>query len=123
MGNFYDKNYGQRNYQNRYRSNSGDRRILFSGRIQYGQNKRPDQGIIRTIDVILEEETLQRICNQIRITEVKITEVDTEENIQKIIMKEAEAGLGMDSILKILEGMIEINSRSRSGSRASYIEK
>ena len=37
--NFYDENYGQRNY-NRYRSNSGDKRILFSGRIQYGQNNR-----------------------------------------------------------------------------------
>ena len=39
--NFYDKcNYDQRNYHNRYRSNSGDRRIQFSGRIQYGQNYR-----------------------------------------------------------------------------------
>ena len=32
--NFYDKNYGQRS---RYGSNSGDRRISLSGRIQYGQ--------------------------------------------------------------------------------------
>ena len=38
--NFYDCSYGQRNYQNRYRSNNGDRKISFSGRIQYGQNKR-----------------------------------------------------------------------------------
>ena len=31
--NFYHlNNYDQRNYQNRYRSNSGDRRISFSGR-------------------------------------------------------------------------------------------
>ena len=30
----------KRNYQNRYRSNSGDRRIHFSGRIQKGQNYR-----------------------------------------------------------------------------------
>ena len=37
-GNFYDHNYDQRNYQNRYRSHSGDRRISFSGRIQYRQN-------------------------------------------------------------------------------------
>ena len=28
------------NYQNRYRSDSGDRRISFSGRIQCGQNYR-----------------------------------------------------------------------------------
>ena len=35
----YDKyNYNHRNYQNRYISSSGDRRISFSGRIQYGQN-------------------------------------------------------------------------------------
>ena len=41
MGNFYDQNdYDQKKYQDRYRSNSGDRRISFSGRIQYGQNYR-----------------------------------------------------------------------------------
>ena len=40
MRNFYNCNFGQRKYQNRYWSNSGDRRISFSGRIQYGQNKR-----------------------------------------------------------------------------------
>ena len=43
MRNFYDQNYSQRNHQNRYRSNSGDRRIPFSGRIQYGQNNRDRQ--------------------------------------------------------------------------------
>ena len=32
--------HSKRNYQNRYRSNSGDRRIQFSGRIQYGQTYR-----------------------------------------------------------------------------------
>ena len=37
---YYRQNYDQRNCQNRYRSNSGDRRISFSGRIQYGQNYR-----------------------------------------------------------------------------------
>ena len=35
--NFYSR-HDQRNYQNRYRINSGDRRISFSGRIQYGEN-------------------------------------------------------------------------------------
>ena len=35
MRNFYDNhNYDQRNYQNRYKSDSRDRRISFSGRIQ-----------------------------------------------------------------------------------------
>ena len=39
--NFYDRsNYNQKNYQNRYRSDSRDRRTLFSGRIQCGQNYR-----------------------------------------------------------------------------------
>ena len=36
MRNFYDRH----NYQNRYRSNRGDRTIQFRGRIQYGQNYR-----------------------------------------------------------------------------------
>ena len=60
-----------------------------------------DQGIIKTIEVILEEE----ISNQIRITEVKIIEVDIEETIEMIIMKEAEVGLGIDNI-PIIEGTI-----------------
>ena len=41
MRNFYDKcNYDQRSYQNRYRSDSRDRRISFSGRLQYGWDYR-----------------------------------------------------------------------------------
>ena len=37
--NFYERhNYNHRNYQNRYRSDSADRKIPFSGRIQCGQN-------------------------------------------------------------------------------------
>ena len=47
-----------------------------------------EQGIIRTIEVSLEEEILEGISDQIRITEVKIIEVDTEELIEMIIMKE-----------------------------------
>ena len=39
--NFHDKcNYDHKNHQNRYRSDSRDRRISFSGRIQHGQNYR-----------------------------------------------------------------------------------
>ena len=30
--------YNQGNYQNRYRSNRGDRRMSFTGRAEYGQN-------------------------------------------------------------------------------------
>ena len=60
-----------------------------------------DQGIIGTIEVISEEEILQRICDQIR-----ITEVGTEENIEMIIMKEVEVGLVIDNIQIIPQGMI-----------------
>ena len=105
---FYDQNYGKRIYENRYRSNSGDRRISFSGRIQYGQKTATDQGIIRTIEVILEEEILEGICSQISFIEVKIIEVDTEEIIETIIMTEVDIGLGIDSIAIILEQMIEV---------------
>ena len=57
--NFYDKyNYDQRNYQNRYGSNSGDKGIQFSGRIQYGQNFKVDPDMGKTIGLTLEEEIL-----------------------------------------------------------------
>ena len=37
----YDRySYDQQNYQNRYRSKGGDKRISLSGRIQYGHNYR-----------------------------------------------------------------------------------
>ena len=62
MRNFYDrKDYDQRNYQNRYRHNSGYRRVLFSGRIQYGQIKEIDLGMIRIIEETLEGESLEEI--------------------------------------------------------------
>ena len=52
--NFHDKcNYDQRNYQNRYRSNSGDRRI------QYGQITDVGQGMNKAIGTTLEEETFR----------------------------------------------------------------
>ena len=65
-----------------------------------------DQGIIRTIKVILEEEIAEGISEQIRITEVKIIEVDIDESIEVIIMKEVEVGLGIDNI-PIIEAMKE----------------
>ena len=66
-----------------------------------------DQGIIQIIEVISEDGILEGICNQIRIIEVKIIEVDTEETIEMIIMKEVKVGPGIDSILIIPEGMIQ----------------
>ena len=64
--NFYDKcNYDQINYQNRYRSNSWDKRLQFSCRIQYRQNYRGrwsyEQGIT------LEEEILEVMQECIKI--------------------------------------------------------
>ena len=67
-----------------------------------------DQGIIRPVEVILEEEISEGICDQIRIIEIKIIQGDIEENIETRIIKEVEVGLGIDSIPIILEGMIEV---------------
>ena len=72
-----------------------------------GRMTETDQGVIRTIQVILEEKILEGIFGQIRIIEVKIIEVDTEEIKEMIIMEEVEVGPGIDSILIMLEGMIE----------------
>ena len=67
-----------------------------------------DQGIIRTIEAILKEEILEGICDQLRIIEFKIIEVDTEVIIEMIIMEKEEVGQGIDSILIIPEGMMEV---------------
>ena len=101
MRNFYNHNYDRRN---RYRSNSGDRRISFSGRIQYGQNYR-DRPKYRGHS---EQESLEGICDQIRILEVKIIEVDIEGILEMIIMKEVKVGLGIGNIKIIPEGMKEV---------------
>ena len=71
--------------------------------IEYNMNRiiGIDQGIIRTIEVTLEEEILERISNQI-----KIVEVDMKEIIEMKIMKEVEVGIGIDNILTI-EEMVE----------------
>ena len=48
-----------------------------------------------------------RKSDQINITEIKIIEVDKEEIIKMIIMKEVEIGIGIDNIL-IIGGMKEV---------------
>ena len=48
------------------------------------------------------------MCDQIRIKEVKIIEVDIKEIIEMIIMKEVGGGLGKDNIQVIPEGMTEV---------------
>ena len=66
-----------------------------------------DQGIVRTIQVISGEEILERMCDQIRITEVKIIGIDIEGIIGMIIMREVGVHLRKDNIQIIAEGMIE----------------
>ena len=101
--NLYDCSYGLRNYQNRYRSNSWDRRISFSERIQYGQNNRDRSRYNQNYRGDFWRGNFRGNCDQIRIIEVEIEEI-----IEMIIMKEVEVGLGRDSVLLILEGMIEV---------------
>ena len=64
--NYYD----QDRYQNRYRSNSGDRRMSYRGRAQYGQNYRGDfrKGNFRGMQNI----------------EVRILEVDLEVSLEML---------------------------------------
>ena len=63
-----------------------------------------DQGIIRNIDVPSGEEILEEICNP----QITIIEVNTENIIEIIIMKEAGVVLGIENIQIIPEGMIEV---------------
>ena len=52
-----------------------------------------DRGIIRAIEVILEEKILERICNpQIRIIDIRILELGTEGIKETLIMKEVGVG-------------------------------
>ena len=104
--NCYDLNYDQRSYQNRNRSNSEDRRISFSGRIEYGQNyrDRPRYNQNYRGDFSLEE-----MCDlQIRFIENTIIEVDTEETIEMIIMIELGVGQKTDNTQTIPAGMTEV---------------
>ena len=97
--NFYDRC----NNQNRYRLNSGDRRIQFSGRIQYGQNYRGRKAIGMTLGEEILEVMQEHI--KVRISEDRIIEVDIEEIIEMIIMKEVGVGLEKGHIQVLLEEM------------------
>ena len=65
-------------------------------------------GIIRAIEMILGKKILEGIQDQIKIIEDKITEVDIEEFIETIIMKEVGVGLEKESFQIIQEGMTEV---------------
>ena len=98
--NYYD----QGNYQNRYRSNSGDRRISFRGRAQSDRIIEESHNMITIIEVTLGVEILE----ECRITEVKILEVDIEATIKLKTLEEVEIDLQKDSIQVILEETIKV---------------
>ena len=83
--------YTQGNYQNKYRSNSGDRRMSFGGRAQYGQNYR---GRSQYVKMTLGEEILE----ECKIIEVKILEVDVEVAIEMTTLEEGEVDLVLCNI-------------------------
>ena len=97
-------NYDQGTYQNRYRSNSGDRRTSFRGGGQYRQNYRGGPHYVNNDWNDFRRDNF-REC---KITEVKILEVDIEGIIEMTTLEEVEVGLGKDYIQVILEGMTEI---------------
>ena len=63
---------------------------------------------------IIEEETLEAILGQIRISEDRIAEENTEVIIEMIVTTEREVGIGLEKghfheiIVVIMEGMIEV---------------
>ena len=65
-------------------------------------------GLTRTIEMTSGEEIIKGIWDQIKITEGKIIEVDKEEIIKVIIMKELGVGLKKDSIKKTSEETTEV---------------
>ena len=89
--NFYDKcNYDQRNYQNRYRSNSGDRRVSFSSGIQCGQNYRDSPRYEQSYRNYFRRGSFRGNVQ----THQNHIEVNIEEIIGMRIIKEAEVDLG-----------------------------
>ena len=95
--------YVQGKYQNRYRLNSGDRRMSYRGRAQYGENSRGSLQYAHNYRSDLGEEFLEEHT----IIEVKILEVELEVIVKKTTLKEEEEGLEKDSIQVILEEMIK----------------
>ena len=114
--------YNQGNYQNRYISSSGDRRISFSGRSQYGQNYRGRPRYEQSYRSDLEEESLQVMweCIKIRILGERIIELGIRENYRN---ENYERGRSR-SRERQYQGNIRRNGRtssstSRLGSKAS----
>ena len=102
--NFYDKhNYDPRNYQNRYRSHSGDRRIQYGknyrGRPRYEQSYRNDfrRGNFKSNARMYQNQNFRRQNNR----------GGYRGNYRNEIMKEAGVGLEKGNIKLAQEGMTE----------------
>ena len=98
--NFYDShNHDRENYQNKYRSDSGDRRFNLTGKAEVDQE----------MNKIIEEETLETIQGHIKILEDRIVEENTE------VIINLEKGHFQEKIAVIIEGMIEVQGRVDQG--------
>ena len=102
--NVYDShNYDRGNFQGRYRSNSGDRRIQFSGQNRGRPRYKQNYG----------EEMLEAMPDCIRILEDRIVEENIEVIIGKKVIAVKEVGVSPEKdhfqvIIIIIEGMIEV---------------
>ena len=98
--NYYD----QDRYQNRYRSNSEDRRMSYRGRAQCGQTIEEGCTMIKTIEVTLGDEILE----EHKIIKLRILEVDMEVTLEMITLEEVEVGLEKDSTQVTSEEIREV---------------
>ena len=99
--NFDSHNYDRWNYQNRYRSNSGDRTIQFS-------KVEVDQGMNKTTG----EEILDAMQGHIKILEDRTVEENIKVTIGMKITAEREVGVGLEKDhfqeIIIIEGTLEV---------------
>ena len=96
--------YEQDRYQNRYRSNSGDRRMSYRDRVKYGQKYRGRS----QYDPNYKSDFRRGILEEHKIMEVRILEVDIEVTLEMTTLEEVDAGPEKDSIQVILEEMNKI---------------
>ena len=97
------KCYDQGNYQNRYRSNSGDRKCRLGVELNMDRIIEEGHNMLTIIEMTSEEKVLE----EHKIIEVKILEVEIEVTIETMILEEVEVDLKKGNIQVILEGMIK----------------
>ena len=88
--NYYD----QGNYQNGYRSNSGDRRMPYRGRAQYGQNIEEGPNML----TIIGKTSGKEILEECKIIEVKILKVDIAVTMEMTTLEEVGDGQEKDDV-------------------------